>query len=344
MKTKNPQKESRSTGTVTMLDVAEYAGVSAQTVSRVVSNSSLVTDKTRRRVEEAIQALRYIPNEAARSLASASSRVVAVIIPTLSSTAFAAEVKSVIDTLEPHKISVIIGNTEYSQEREEAIVQSLLERRPMGVILTGLQHSAKVRSLLQESGVAVIETWDTDGEPIDMAVGFSNFTAGYDVGKLLCGRGAKQIAFVGGASAQDSRAESRYLGLCKAVKEAKLPAVLRVELQLPMNASDGVRGLDEVLRDAPMTDAIFFSADTMALAAILECNRRGIKVPEQLAICGFGDYELAAMITPSLTTVRTKPDEMGATAAQMLLARINEVEDAATKIVLTHQLVRRGSA
>lgn len=344
MKNKKPSKGDTPFAAVTMLDVAEYAGVSAQTVSRVVGNSSLVTDKTRRRVEEAIQALRYIPNDAARSLASASSRVVAVVIPTLSSSAFAAQVKGVIDTLEPHKISVIIGNTEYSQQREEAVVQSLLERQPMGVILTGLQHSPKVRAMLQRSSVAVIETWDTDGKPIDMAVGFSNFTAGYDVGTLLCERGAKHIAFVGGTNKQDSRAQSRYLGLCKAVKEADLAPVHRVNLQLPMTGSDGVRGLDAVLRDAPLTDAIFFSADTTALAAVLECNRRGIKVPEQLAICGFGDYELAGIVTPSLTTVRTRPEEMGITAAQMLLARINSAENAEKKIVLNHQLVRRESA
>ncbi|MDR5760536.1 LacI family DNA-binding transcriptional regulator [Caballeronia sp. LZ035] len=344
MKTSKSRKDSRSAGTVTMNDVAEHAGVSAQTVSRVVSNSPLVTEKTRRRVQEVIKNLRYIPNDAARSLASATSRVVAVVIPTLSSSAFSAEIKSVIDTLEAQRISVIIGNTEYSQEREEAIVQSLLERRPMGVILTGLQHSAHVRSLLQQSGVPVIETWDTDGDPIDMAVGFSNLTAGYDVGKLLCARGAKRIAFVGGAREQDSRAQSRYLGLCRAVEEAGLPDALRVELQMPMSASDGVKGLDLVLQQEPMTDAIFFSADTMAIPAILECNRRGIRVPEQLAICGFGDYELAGLVTPSLTTVRTKPDEMGTAAARMLLARLNGEEETSNKIVLTHQLVRRGSA
>lgn len=337
-------REQKAGGAVTMFDVAEYAGVSPQTVSRVVANSSLVADKTRRRVEAAIQALRYIPNAAARSLASASSRVVAVIIPTLSSSAFAAEVKGVIDTLEPHKISVIIGNTEYSAEREESLVRSLLERRPMGIILTGLQHSEKVRTLLQQSGVTVIETWDTDGDPIDMAVGFSNFTAGYDVGRLLCQRGSKRIAFVGGSSSQDSRAQSRYLGLCKAVKKARLPNVYRVELQLPMSSADGVRGLDEVLRNAPETDAIFFSADTMALAAILECNRRGIKVPDQLAICGFGDYELATMVSPSLTTVRTRPEEMGATAAQMLLARADGADTLESTIRLDHQLIQRESA
>ncbi|MGS0897198.1 LacI family DNA-binding transcriptional regulator [Burkholderia stagnalis] len=344
MKTEKGQKEGRSSGTVTMNDVAEHAGVSAQTVSRVVANSPLVTDKTRRRVQEAIKKLRYIPNDAARSLASASSRVVAVVIPTLSSSAFSAEVKSIINALEPHRISVIIGNTEYSPEREQAIVESLMERRPIGVILTGLQHSPHVKSLLQQGGVSVIETWDTDGEPIDMAVGFSNFTAGYDVGQLLCKRGAKRIAFVGGGHEQDSRAQSRYLGLCKAVEEAGLPEALRVELQLPMSAVDGVKGLDTVLQQQPMTDAIFFSADTMAIAAILECNRRGIRVPDQLAICGFGDYELSGLVTPSLTTVRTKPDEMGAAAARMLLARLAGENETSKKLVLTHQLVRRGSA
>lgn len=327
-----------------MLDVAQLAGVSAQTVSRVVSNSDLVTDKTRERVQEAIRTLNYIPNEAARNLASNSSRVVAMIIPTLSSTAFAAQVKGVIDTLGERGISVVIGNNEYSRDREEAIIQSLLEQRPLGIILTGLEHTPKAISLLQQSGVPIVETWDTDGDPLDLCVGFSNLAAGFDVGEMLIARGAQRIAFVGGVAQQDPRANSRFVGLARAVKEAGLPDVFRVELQLPMSSADGIVGLDRVLQQAPMTDAIFFSADTMALPAILECNRRGIKVPDQLAICGFGDYDLASLVTPALTTVRTRPVEMGVRSAQLLLERLDGADDAPSPITLQHQLIRRGSA
>ncbi|MDQ0393084.1 LacI family DNA-binding transcriptional regulator [Labrys monachus] len=329
---------------VTMSDVAMHAGVSAQTVSRVVGRPELVAEATRIKVQEAIRALNYIPNEAARNLASKSSRVVAVIIPTLSSSVFAAQVKGIIDLLEPRGISVVIGNSEYSMLREEQIIQTLLERRPLGFILTGLQHSPRATDLLRQSGIPVVETWDTDSRPLDLAAGFSNIAAGHEVGSLLVARGSRNVAFVGGSAKQDARANGRFVGMAQALAEAGLPPAFRVELLLPMSSQDGIRGLDEVLQRAPMTDAIFFSADMLALAALLECNRRGVRVPEQLAICGFGDYDLAALVTPALTTVKIQPDEMGMKAAELLLARLDGAPDRQKSVVLRPQLIRRGSA
>lgn len=331
------------TGVVTMADVAARAGVSAQTVSRAIGRPEMVTEETRKRVQDAIRALNYIPNEAARNLASNNSRVVAVVIPTLSSSAFAAQVKATIDMLEMRGISVIIGNSEYSVLREEQIIQTFLERRPMGFILTGLHHTPRAVDLLRQSGVPVVETWDTDAPPIDCAAGFSNIAAGRDVGALLLKRGAQRIAFVGGAAKQDSRANGRFVGLAQAVQEAGLPPPERIELVLPMSTQDGIRGLDAVLAQAPLTDAIFFSADSLALAALLECNRRGLRVPEQLAICGFGDFDLAGLVTPALTTVRIQPDLMGRTSAELLLARVDG-DEAPRTVALQHQLIRRGSA
>jgi LacI family gluconate utilization system Gnt-I transcriptional repressor len=294
-------------------------------------------------VQHAIRELNYIPNEAARNLASNNTRVVAVVIPTLSSSAFAAQVKATIDTLEMRGISVILGNSEYSALREEQIIQTLLERRPMGFILTGLHHTPRAMDLLRQSGVPVVETWDTDAPPIDCAAGFSNIAAGRDVGALLLKRGAQHIAFVGGAAQQDSRANGRFVGLAQAVEEAGLPPPFRIELVLPMSTQDGILGLDAVLAQAPLTDAIFFSADSLALAALLECNRRGLRVPEQLAICGFGDFDLAGLVTPALTTVRIQPDVMGRTSAELLLARVDG-DEAPKTVALQHQLIRRGSA
>ena len=330
-------------GVITMSDVATRAGVSAQTVSRVIGRPEMVTEETRKRVQDAIRELNYIPNEAARNLASNSSRVVAVIIPTLSSSAFAAQVKATIDTLETRGISVVIGNSEYSVLREEQIIQTLLERRPMGFILTGLHHTPRAMDLLRQSGVPVVETWDTDTAPLDCAAGFSNIAAGHDVGSLLAARGSRRIAFVGGAAHQDSRANGRFIGLSKALEEAGLPPPLRIELVLPMSTQDGISGLDQVMQKAPMTDAIFFSADSLALSALLECNRRGLRVPEQLAICGFGDFDLASLVTPALTTVKIQPDVMGRTSAELLLARLDG-DDKPASVVLQHQLIRRGSA
>lgn len=326
-----------------MLDVARHAGVSAQTVSRVLGRPELVADETRRKVQDAIQALGYIPNEAARNLASSRSRTVAVIIPTLSSSAYSEQVARMIEVLEGGGISVVIGNSEYSLEREENLIRSLLERRPLGFIVTGLQHTPEAAELLRGSGVPVIETWDVDGAPIDLAVGFSNRGVGRDVGRLFINSGKKHIAFVGGKATQDSRASGRYEGLAEALEEAGIERPLRIELPLPMSARDGVNGLDEVLQRAPLTQAILFSADSIALGALLECVRRGISVPEQLAICGVGDYELASMVTPSLTTVRVFSERMGQQAAELLLARLDG-DRSIRSIAVEHQLIRRGSA
>jgi LacI family gluconate utilization system Gnt-I transcriptional repressor len=327
-----------------MLDVARHAGVSAQTVSRALGRPELVAEDTRRKVQQAVEALGYIPNEAARNLASNRSRTVAVVIPTLASSAYSAQVEQIVEVLEAEGISVVIGNSEYSMAREENLVRSLMERRPLGFILTGIQHSAAAGELLRNSGLPIVETWDLDGPALDAAVGFSNVAVGCDVGRLFLASAKKHIAFVGGADAQDPRASGRYEGLAQAITAAGFPRPLRIELQLPMTAQDGIAGLDLVLEKAPLTEAIMFSADSIALGALLECNRRGIRVPEQLCICGVGDYEFAPLVMPSLTTVRIFPGQMGRQAAELLLARINGDRSGPTSITIRHQLVRRGSA
>lgn len=344
MRTKRSRNISLNLPIVTMSDVADKAGVSPQTVSRVIGRPELVAEKTRLHVQQIIRELNYIPNEAARNLASNSSRVVAVVIPTLSSSAFAAEVKSIIDVMEKRGISVIIGNSEYSAEREENIIRTLLERRPLGFILTGNNHTPNAEELLRASGLPIVETWDTDREAIDMVTGFSNIAAGRAVGNLFIARGAKRIAFVGGGATQDPRASARFEGLAEQIAVAGLQPACRVELTMPMSTQDGVMGMDEALRRQPLTDAIFFSADSLALAALLECNRRGIRVPDQLAICGFGDFDLASFVSPALTTVRIQPDVMGERAAQMLLSRLDGAKSERRTIVLDHQLIRRGTA
>lgn len=329
---------------VNMSDVAARAGVSAQTVSRALGRPELVTEETRRKVHAAIEELGYIPNEAARNLASNRTRTVAVVIPTLASSAYSAQVSEIIKTFEGKGISVIIGNSEYSPKREEELVRSLLERRPLAFILTGLHHSDGTKEMLRSAGIPVIETWDTDGDPIDRAVGFSNVDAGRDVGRLFSARGIRLAAFVGGKAEQDPRATSRFRGMAEAMTEAGLPMPLRVEIDLPMSTADGVAGLDAVLSEQPMTDGILFSADFLAIAALLESNRRGIRIPEQIAICGFGDYELAPLVTPSLTTVKIYPDLIGKRAAETILLELEGKAPSERRHDLGHKLIRRGSA
>lgn len=333
-----------SSGGVKMEDVARLAGTSTQTVSRVLSRPELVAKKTRELVEEAIRELNYIPNSAARLLASTASRIVAVIIPSLSATVYAREVDQIIRVLEQRSFSVMIGHSDYSEKREERLVQSFLERRPDGFVLTGTQHTDLTRQLLANSGVPVVETYDADNPAMDISVGFSNFEAGRKVGELLRSRGLSRIAYVGGRIAQDFRSNLRFDGLASRLAEEGIQPVTRVELALPISPRDGVLALDQVLEADPLTQAIFFSADTTAIAALLECNRRGIRVPEQLAICGFGNYDLADATMPSLTTVSVPFEKIGELAANAILDRIDGTSQDPSQVVVPLQLLRRGSA
>ncbi|MCJ8151091.1 LacI family DNA-binding transcriptional regulator (plasmid) [Shinella sp. B3.7] len=295
-------------------------------------------------VEEAIRELNYIPNSAARILASSASHIVAVIIPSLSATVYAQEVHHIVRVLEERSFSVVIGHSDYSEIREQRLVQSFLERRPDGFILTGTQHTDLTRQLLKNSGVPVVETFDGDNAAMDMSVGFSNFEAGRKVAELFRSRGLTRIAYVGGRSEQDFRSNARFEGLSARLAEDGLTPVARIELTLPMPAGDGVRGLDRVLATDPLTQAIFFSADTLAISALLECNRRGLRVPEQLAICGFGNYDFADAIVPSLTTVAVPFEEVGVLAANAILARLDGTAQGSSRKVIPLQLLRRASA
>ncbi len=339
-----PRSPRLSSGGVRMVDVARLAGTSTQTVSRVLSRPELVAETTRKLVEDAIRELNYIPNSAARLLASTASHIVAVIIPSLSATVYAREVDQIIRVLEKKSFSVMIGHSDYSEEREERLIQSFLERRPDGFILTGTQHTDLARQLLKNSGVPVVETFDGDSSAMDISVGFSNYEAGRKVGDLFRSRGLTRIAYVGGRVDQDFRSNARFEGLRTRLAEDGLEPVARIQLTLPMSSRDGITGLDQVLDADPLTQAIFFSADATAISALLECNRRGIKIPEQIALCGFGNYDLADSTMPALTTVAVPFEKVGELAAQAILDRIENASEETARIILPLQLLRRGSA
>ena len=329
---------------IRMDDVAKLAGVSAQTVSRVISRPELVTETTRRVVEHAIFELNYIPNEAARHLASNRSRTVVAIIPTLSTSVYAEEVKQIMSVLEAEGFTTLLGNSEHSIEREEHLIASFLQRRPDAFILTGLRHSSRSKRLLRASGVPIVETWESDGTPLDMAVGFSNIAAGNAMGAYLLERGLRKIGFVGGAFDVDNRARQRHAGFSRALRAAGLVPTATIELPMPTSTSDGILGLDLLLKQAPDVEAIFFSADGLAIPALLECERRGLRIPQQLAICGFGDYDLATIVNPQLTTVHVNAGTMGSRAAELILNRLNGRSNNINKLDIGFQLMERGSA
>ncbi len=181
---------------LTLADVAREARVGESTASRVLRNQGSYAAETRERVQEAAARLGYVPNRIAGTLASPGSRLVGIIIPSLANIVFPDLLRGANATLEAKGYQSVVGVTDYDQAREESLVASLLAWRPAGLLTAGLEHSERASAMLRRSGIRVAELLDTDGEGIDIVIGFSNRDAGRAAARHLLARGYRRIGYV----------------------------------------------------------------------------------------------------------------------------------------------------
>lgn len=298
----------------TLRDVALQAGVSLITASRALGNPSLVSPKTIARVQEAVAATGYIPNLLAGGLKSKRSRLVAGLVPAISVAQFLPTVQAMTETLSAAGYQLILGQTGYDHSREEALLNAMISRQPDGLVITGLVHSPAARERLRRSGIPVVETWDLSERPVDMLVGFSHVKAGSAVAGYFLGKGWQRVGI---ATADDHRGALRCEGFVAAMGRE----VPRAVVPAPSSLALGRRALAELLQKDPGIQAIYCSSDPLAQGVLAEAQARGLRVPEDLAVCGFGNADFAAHMQPSLTTVHVDGAEIGRLAAQLIMAR-----------------------
>lgn len=298
----------------TLHDVAREAGVSLITASRALGNPTLVSDKTIARVQLAVESTGYIPNLLAGGLKSKRSLMVAALVPTIAVAQFLPTVQTLTEALAAAGYQLILGQSGYDHSREEALLNAMLGRRPDGIVVTGLVHSPAARERLRRAGIPVVETWDLSDRPVDMLVGFSHLKVGSAVAGYFLAKGWQRL---GVATGDDHRAMVRREGfvstLGREVPTAWVPA--------PSNLALGRRALGELLRQDAKLQAVYCSSDQLAHGVMVEAQARGLRVPEDLAVCGFGDADFAAHTTPSLTTVHVDGAAIGALAAQLIIQR-----------------------
>ena len=314
-----PRKRRASAASSRMEDVASLAGVSMITVSRAINSPDKVSPATRARVEAAIRKCGYVPNLTAGSLASNKSRIVAAIVPTIDNSIFAETIRGLSETLAAGGYQLLLGQTGYDEHNEEAMVAAFLGRRVDGIVVTGIDHSALTRKRLRQAGIPVVETWDLTDRPIDMVAGFSNIEAGRAMARYLLGKGHRRLGFAGGA---DGRTRARLAGFTAAVNATRGARFQHLLLPAGTSFHGGREALGALLALDAGLDAIFLSNDALAVGALMECARRWIRVPQDLAIAGFADLDIAAEIEPALTTVQVGSRKIGEQAGQMLLARL----------------------
>ncbi|QGZ39936.1 LacI family transcriptional regulator [Pseudoduganella flava] len=307
---------------LTLRDVARLAGVAPITASRALNTPDAVSDEILQRVKDAVERTGYVPNLLAGGLASRRSRLVAAVVPTISGSVFLETVQALTETLAASGYQMMLGQSGYHGSREDALLETIIGRRPDGVILTGIMHSTLARRRLVASGIPVVETWDLTPTPVDMLVGFSHEKVGTEVAQYLYGRGRRHMAAI---SADDERAIRRnraFANAAQALGAATLSnAVPTHVVPAPSSVASGREGLRVLRAKDPLIDAIFCSSDMVALGVLTEAQAQGIKVPEQLAIIGLGDLAMSRELHPALTTVRVDGTLIGRTAARYIMQR-----------------------
>lgn len=339
------RRRHRGNNRVTIEDVAKEAGAAPITVSRALNTPEKVSARLRERIDRAVEALGYVPNLIAGGLASAGTRVIPVVVPSLSILTFIEVIHGIQQTLEAAGYQVLLGSTDFDLDREAALIDSVLGYSPSGVILTGLRHRERAVHRLKAWGRPVVEIMEL-GEPcIDMNVGIDNAGAGACMAQHLLDRGYRRIAFLGTGMgmARDYRARERYEGHREVLEAAGVESGLLFQHDEPSSYELGRQLFNEALEARPDLEAMHFANDNLAAGAILEANRRGIRVPQDIAIGGYLGLSLGEHLTPRLTTVTVPRFGMGVEAARLLLARLEGRSPASSRVDIGYELSVRES-
>jgi LacI family gluconate utilization system Gnt-I transcriptional repressor len=304
-------------------DIARAAGVSKMTVSRVLRGSSGFSTDTRDKVMKFAETMGYVPNRLAAAFGSdQASTLVGMCVPRLTSGLFGHVLDGVDRALSRLGYQLMIGANNHSAEEEEAWIRQVIAWRPAGLILSGRTHTPGTVDLLRSATGPVVEIWDLTTSPIDMSVGFSHFDCGSEMGQFLLRRGRRRAGYVGALARADVMGAARLEGFQSTLARAGHPLIAREVLHDTPGFYAGYYGLETLLARQPRLDVIYFHNDEMAIGGMAYAQSRGLRVPEDLGIAGWGGMEAASILPRRLTTTVVPTTAIGKAAAESLVARL----------------------
>ena len=327
---------------VTISDVAELAGVSYQTVSRVINNNPNVSAATRQRVQEIVAETGYRPSQIARSLVTARTATIGLIVPDISNPFFSAVARGADQVASEHGYSILLCNTGEDASREIDLLNLLDERYVDGVIVCSSRlEDARLKEALSPFRAAVLVNRRVEGGSIP-AVLVDDVLGGYMITQHLLQIGHRAVGFVAGPAASYS-GNQRLKGYKKALAGAGIePQPDWVRHCLPTTTA-GEETTNLLLTANPELTALFCYNDLLALGALRHCAAFGLQVPTDVAVTGFDDIMLAGVVTPGLTTCHVPRAEIGSRAVTMLLGCIDDELDRNDEIMIKPELIIRNS-
>jgi LacI family transcriptional regulator len=325
---------------ITIEEVARLAGVSTATVSRVLSRPDVVRTRTQEQVMAAVRQLDYQPDAAARALASGRTHTVGCVIPTLDHAIFARSTQAMQTTLAQAGYQLLVASHEYDPDTEFELVRALQQRGVDSLVLVGTDHAPRLWKALSDWRKPTLLTWSCD--PRLPSLGFDNEGAGRMAAEHLLELGHRRIGVISGFTTHNDRARSRVDGVRQLLAQAGLSLPDEWVTQQAFNLEGGRLGLRQLMGARQKPTALFCGNDLLAVGALLEAQRMGLSIPEDLSICGIDNSEMAQAINPGLTTVSLPTQDLGRMAAKSMLSAIaGEVVPAQS--LLPFELVIRGS-
>lgn len=310
------------TKSASVSDVARVAGVSTATVSRALRFPDKVGPATLSRVLKAVDQLRYVVDGAARALRSRQTHTVGALIPSLHNAFFAHATDALQRELAQRGYALVLGCYEFDLKLEVTLGRILIERGIDGLVLIGLDHERELLELLDHKELPYVISWSVDQSNHYPFVGIDNRKATALLTTHLWELGHRRFAIISGMVAHNDRARERVEGVLQVLGRHGVRLRSSNLLEVPFSVCDGALAMGRILQQKQRPTAVICVNDVLAVGALSRCREKGVAVPNEISIAGFGDLEIAAHQTPPLTTLHTPTHELGRVAAQHLLGRI----------------------
>lgn len=325
----------------TIRDVAKAAGTSITTVSRVINNSGYVSKATRENVNKAIKEMDYRPNALARGLVTDITRSIGLILPDITNPYFAEIAKSIETVASKYNYNIFLCNTNWDVKREKMYLDDLTQKRVDGIIYAIFRNNEKLINKLENMRTPFVVLEKVNYENIK-TVDIDNVYAGKLATSFLVNKGNKKIAFIGGP--QDVNVSSdRRQGYLKCLENNNLEVDTDRIAYNEFNIKGGYEAMKEIAGRDVEIDSVFVAGDLMAIGAINFLVQSGIRVPEDVSVIGFDNIELAAIIEPTLTTVKLPIENIAEAAMKKIIEMIYKKDQHVGDVKIDLEVIERNS-
>ena len=331
----------------TIKDIANVLNISAAAVSKALHNDSRISEKTKKAVRQVAENLNYQPNHLASALRSGKSKLVGVIVPKTNSNFFSATIHNIEEVLNKEGYNIIITQSNESYKKECENIDTLLFTQVDGIIVSmanetvDLQHFEKVK----QAGIPLI-TFDRGENDLNVDyIGIDDYDSSHRIVDHLVEQGCKRIAHIGGFK-HTRIYNNRIRGYIDALEKHNLPLEKELLLESNLSTEDGRNKMQELLALDKKPDAVYVAGDYAALGALQVLNEKNIKIPDEIALVGFGDEPFANMVTPKMTSVNQHSYQIGKIAAEKFLeyTKQNQIQQTLQKHILKAELIIRESS